>query len=65
MGVPVLRSDDKGANWKSIWRENVHADHHALWVNPDREGHIILGNDGGINISYDHGENWVKCNSSV
>ncbi|MDG1295971.1 MAG: glycosyl hydrolase [Saprospiraceae bacterium] len=63
MGVPVLRSDDKGANWKSIWRENVHADHHALWVNPDREGHIILGNDGGINISYDHGENWVKCNS--
>lgn len=63
MGVPVLRSDDKGKNWVSVWKENVHADHHALWVNPDREGHIILGNDGGINISYDSGENWVKCNS--
>ena len=63
MGVPVLRSDDKGANWTSIWRPNVHADHHALWVNPDKEGHIILGNDGGINISYDSGENWIKCNS--
>ena len=63
MGVPVLRSDDKGKSWKSVWRPNVHADHHALWVNPDREGHIILGNDGGINISYDAGENWTKCNS--
>lgn len=63
MGVPVLRSDDKGKTWKSIWGDNVHADHHALWVNPKREGHIILGNDGGINISYDAGENWTKCNS--
>lgn len=63
MGVPVLRSDDKGKTWTSIWGANVHADHHALWVNPEKEGHIILGNDGGINISYDSGENWIKCNS--
>ena len=63
MGVPILRSDDKGKNWTSIWGQNVHADHHALWVNPNRPGHIILGNDGGINISYDKGENWIKCNS--
>lgn len=62
MGVPIIRSDDGGANWKSLMRENVHGDHHALWLNPQRAGHLILGNDGGINISYDNGANWIKCN---
>ncbi len=63
MGVPVLRSDDGGKSWKSIDGENVHSDHHALWANPNRPGHLILGNDGGVNISYDDGETWFKCNS--
>ncbi|MCB0637437.1 MAG: glycosyl hydrolase [Lewinella sp.] len=62
MGVPVLRSDDGGKTWRGINAANVHSDHHDLWINPDRPGHIILGNDGGINISYDDGESWVKCN---
>lgn len=63
MGVPVLKSTDGGKTFSSINGENVHADHHALWVNPTRSGHLILGNDGGINISYDDGETWIKCNS--
>lgn len=62
MGVPILRSDDAGKNWKNVNGENVHADHHALWINPDKPEHIINGNDGGINISYDSGESWIKCN---
>ncbi|MCU0349179.1 MAG: glycosyl hydrolase, partial [Saprospiraceae bacterium] len=33
------------------------------WMNPSRAGHLVLGNDGGINISYDDGEHWVKCNT--
>lgn len=62
-GVPILRSDDGGVNFTNINGENVHVDHHALWVNPRRPEHLILGNDGGINISYDKGKNWIKCNS--
>lgn len=62
-GVPLLKSDDGGKNFKNINGENVHVDHHALWVNPKNPDHLILGNDGGINISYDGGENWAKCNS--
>ena len=62
-GVPILISEDAGKNWKSIHQENVHSDHHALWINPDRDKHLILGNDGGINVSYDDGENWIKCNT--
>lgn len=63
MGVPVLRSDDGGKTWTNIMQDNVHADHHALWINPNRPEHLILGNDGGINISYDNGAHWAKCNS--
>lgn len=63
MGVPILRSNDSGATWSNINEDNVHADHHALWINPYRDGHMINGNDGGINITYDHGASWIKCNS--
>lgn len=63
MGVPILRSDDGGATFKSINGDNVHVDHHALWVNPNLPGHLINGNDGGVNISYDDGQTWFKCNS--
>lgn len=63
LGTRIVRSDDGGKTWKNINRENVHWDHHALWVNPNRPGHLINGNDGGINISYDDGKTWFKCNS--
>lgn len=63
LGVPILRSTDGGKLWKSIDADNVHVDHHALWLSPLRDNHLILGNDGGINISYDDGGHWFKCNS--
>jgi len=63
MGVPVMISEDDGATWTSINGDNVHADHHALYVSPHRDKHLILGNDGGINISYDDGKHWNKCNT--
>lgn len=62
MGVPILISVDGGKTFKSISKENVHADHHALWIDPNLEGHLINGNDGGVNISYDDGESWIKNN---
>lgn len=62
-GVPILKSKDGGKTFSSISKENVHADHHALWINPKNENHLINGNDGGVNISYDDGENWMKNNS--
>lgn len=62
-GVPIIRSDDGGKTFKSINKENVHADHQTLWVNPNLKGHLIDGNDGGVNISYDNGESWIKCNN--
>ena len=62
-GVPILKSKDGGETFKSISAENVHADHHALWINPKNPNHLVNGNDGGVNITYDDGENWIKNNS--
>lgn len=63
LGVPIIRSDDGGKTFTSIDRENVHSDHQAIWLNPKRPGHFILGNDGGINLSYDDGKNYITCNT--
>ena len=62
-GVPILKSKDGGKSFTSINADNVHSDHHALWINPEMPGHLINGNDGGINISYDDGATWIKNNT--
>lgn len=61
-GVPIVKSKDGGKTFTNISRENVHADHHSLWINPKNPNHLINGNDGGVNITYDDGENWIKAN---
>ncbi|MBP9098696.1 MAG: hypothetical protein KBF74_07760, partial [Ferruginibacter sp.] len=63
MGFIAQISTDGGKTFKTIDKGNVHADHHALWINPKRDSHIINGNDGGTNISYDNGDNWFKANT--
>lgn len=62
LGFYLLRSEDGGRTWRNINGDNVHVDHHALWVNPHRPGHLVNGNDGGLNISWDDGASWIKCN---
>ncbi|WP_320813977.1 VPS10 domain-containing protein [Flavobacterium sp.] len=64
-GVPLIFSEDGGKTFKSISKENVHADHHVTWINPKNSNHIINGNDGGVNITYDNGEHWFKCNNQA
>ena len=62
MGVSVEMSTDGGKTFKAIGKRNTHSDHHSLWMNPKRDSHMVLGNDGGVNITYDNGENWFKAN---
>ncbi|MEO6612945.1 MAG: hypothetical protein ABIT05_10695 [Chitinophagaceae bacterium] len=63
IGFIAQVSTDGGKTFKTIDKGNVHADHHALWVDPKKDSHIINGNDGGCNISYDDGANWFKANT--
>jgi photosystem II stability/assembly factor-like uncharacterized protein len=62
-GVPILKSADGGKTFTSINADNVHVDHHALWIDPKMPGHLIDGNDGGVNITYDDGKTWIKNNA--
>ena len=62
-GVGVLLSTDAGKTFTSIGKENVHADHHFVWMNGARDSHMIIGNDGGCNITYDNGAHWFKANT--
>lgn len=38
--------------------KGIHADFHAFWVNPNDAQHFIIGGDGGLGITYDHGKSW-------
>lgn len=53
----LSRSEDGGKTFQTIAR-GTHADHHAFWVHPQDPSYLIEGNDGGLNISRDGGENW-------
>lgn len=63
--VPLIFSNDGGKTFDAINKDNVHADHHVCWVNPKNSNHVINGNDGGVNITYDNGKHWIKCNNQA
>ena len=62
-GVGILMSTDGGKSFKEIGKEHVHSDHHYVWMNGERDNHMIIGNDGGCNITYDDGAHWFKANT--
>ena len=55
-GGVLTKSVDGGRTFVKIDIE--HSDSHALWIDPKNPKHLIDGNDGGINISYDGGATW-------
>ena len=63
LGVNANISTDGGKTFSSMDKGNTHSDWHALWINPNKDNHMIAGNDGGCNITYDNGKNWFKANS--
>lgn len=62
-GFTIQLSEDGGKTFEKIDKDNVHADHHACWINPKKDSHFFSGNDGGLNITYDDGEHWFKANA--
>ncbi|MCC7302148.1 MAG: glycosyl hydrolase [Bacteroidia bacterium] len=54
-------STDGGESFKEASFEGgwVHSDHHAIWINPNNNSHLLLGTDGGVYQSMDRGNSWT------
>ncbi len=62
-GVSLYKSRDGGDTFTGDGApRSVHVDHHALWIDPADGRHMILGNDGGLYVTYDRGLNWDHHN---
>jgi photosystem II stability/assembly factor-like uncharacterized protein len=58
LGVSIAASTDGGKTFKPYGNRGVHADHHALWINPRDGRHMIIGTDGGFYLTHDRMEHW-------
>jgi len=54
----VSISEDGGRTFSNLRGFNIHPDHHAWWIHPENPKFMINGNDGGMAITYDHGQSW-------
>ncbi|MCA8966529.1 MAG: PDZ domain-containing protein, partial [Planctomycetes bacterium] len=57
VGTTLWGSSDGGKKFAGINR-GIHVDFHTIWVDPDDEGHLLAGCDGGVNETFDGGKNW-------
>ena len=58
LGGSLMVSDDGGRTFRSDGAEQIHVDHHALWIDPNDADHLILGSDGGVAASWDGTAHW-------
>jgi hypothetical protein len=64
-GVGPQKSTDGGKTFNPI-QGMGHVDNHAIWINPlsgtpgsnQDSKHVVYGNDGGQDVSYDAGQRW-------
>lgn len=56
MNVRYHKSTDGGKTFTTF--NAPHGDHHDLWIAPENSQRMIIGDDGGAQVSYDGGETW-------
>ena len=56
MNVSYHKSTDGGETFTS--HNAPHGDHHDLWIAPEDNNRMIIGDDGGAQVTYDGGETW-------
>ncbi len=57
--TPLGVSDDGGKTFRFDGASRIHVDHHAMWIDPNNSDHMMIGNDGGVSITYDKGAKWM------
>src|SRR5262245_61586894 len=62
-GLNFSKSTDGGKTFRSLQQGIAHSDNHAIWINPGNSDNLMVGNDGGLNVSYDQGATWEFVNT--
>jgi photosystem II stability/assembly factor-like uncharacterized protein len=57
-GVDMHQTLDGGKTMNTAAASRIHSDHHAIWINPSKSDHVLIGNDGGLAVSYDKSKTW-------
>ncbi len=61
-GLNFSKSLDGGKTFKNL-AGVAHSDHHAIWINPKNGNNVMVGNDGGLDVSYDQGDTFEFVNT--
>ena len=56
LNVRYHKSADGGKTFNTY--NAPHGDHHDLWIAPENPKRMIIGDDGGAQVTYDGGETW-------
>jgi photosystem II stability/assembly factor-like uncharacterized protein len=56
-GVGPTKSIDSGKTWNGL-NNMGHVDNHAIWIDPLNSKHVMYGNDGAVDVTWDAGEKW-------
>jgi hypothetical protein len=52
-GVSSQKTIDGGKTWLDIESHKGHVDNHAIWIDPLNSKHLMYGDDGGLDVSWD------------
>jgi photosystem II stability/assembly factor-like uncharacterized protein len=58
-GVGLHQTLDGGKTIATDVAEPIHDDVHAIWIDPANPLHVLIGNDGGLAVSYDRAKTWA------
>lgn len=61
LNAPFMKSIDGGKTFFSV--RVGHGDTHDLWINPHNSQNMILGDDGGGEITFNGGKSWSTLNN--
>jgi Sortilin, neurotensin receptor 3, len=62
-GVTLFFSEDGGKTFRPNMSPSIHADFHAIWIDPANSDHMVTGCDGGINFTWDRARTWDYVNT--
>lgn len=62
VNLSLIVSEDGGKSFTNI-TGGTHGDHHDVWINPKNPKYVVTGDDGGLFISQDGGNRWLKTDN--